>query len=90
MWTVAAGIGPLLGGLFSQHLSWRWCFWINLPITGLAFILMAGFLNVHSPKTRFLEGVRAMDWGGTFLLLACVLMLLLGLQLGGDSIRNIY
>lgn len=86
VWTVAAGVGPFLGGVFAQHSTWRWCFWINLPITGLAFVLLALFLNVHSPKTKFREGVQAMDWGGTLLLLAFVVMLLLGLQLGGDTV----
>src|SRR3954447_2582466 len=39
---IAAVVGPLLGGLFTQHADWRWCFWLNIPI-GLAAFSIAWF-----------------------------------------------
>jgi len=39
---ISAVIGPLLGGLFTQHADWRWCFWLNIPI-GLAAFSIAWF-----------------------------------------------
>ena len=39
---VTTVLGPLLGGLLTDHLSWRWTFYINLPI-GIAVIVLAGF-----------------------------------------------
>lgn len=59
IWALAGGLGPILGGTFAQFVSWRWIFWVNLPFCGLAFILLFFFLNVHNPKTRIYDGVRA-------------------------------
>ena len=83
IWAVAGGVGPLLGGAFTQLVTWRWCFWINLPVSGAAFILLAFYLDVHNPRTRFRQGLAALDWLGTFSVLAVTILLLLGLDFGG-------
>ena len=84
MWALAGGIGPLLGGAFSQYASWRWCYWINAPVSGTAFVILFFCLDVHNPKTKMMEGVRAIDWAGTLSVLGLTLMLLLGLDFGGE------
>lgn len=63
--------------------SSRWCFWINLPISGSAFLLILLFLDVHDPKTKLGDGVKAVDWFGSLSILGLMLMLLLGLEFGG-------
>lgn len=83
VWVLAGSAGPLIGGAFTQFVNWRWCFWINLPITGTTFVLLLVFLDVHNPRTRLFEGVKAIDWLGTFSILAVTLLLLLGLDFGG-------
>lgn len=85
MWAFAGGVGPLLGGAFSQYVTWRWTYWINLPISGVAFVLLFFFLDVHNPKTRIMDGVRAIDWFGSLSVLGLTLMLLLGLDFGGET-----
>ncbi|PKX97765.1 MDR family MFS transporter [Aspergillus novofumigatus IBT 16806] len=85
MWALAGGIGPLLGGAFSQYVSWRWSYWVNLPVCGLAFVLLLLFLDVHNPKTKMMDGVRAIDWFGSLSILGLTLMLLLGLDFGGET-----
>ncbi|KAE8453182.1 hypothetical protein EG329_011249 [Mollisiaceae sp. DMI_Dod_QoI] len=85
MWAIAGAIGPIMGGAFTQTLGWRWCFWINLPISGSAFLLILGFLDVHNPKTGLADGIKAVDWFGSLSILGLTLMLLLGLEFGGAT-----
>ncbi|KAK5134831.1 hypothetical protein LTR08_006063 [Meristemomyces frigidus] len=83
MWAVAGGAGPLIGGAFTQLVTWRWCFWINLPVCVLTAVLLFFFLDVHDPRTGLKDGLAAIDWLGTLSILAVTLMLLLGLNFGG-------
>ncbi|CAI7591596.1 unnamed protein product [Penicillium glandicola] len=83
VWAVAFTLGPLIGGAFTKQVSWRWCFYVNLPISGTAFIIILFMLKLETPKTPFLAGIKAIDWTGTLALVGGILMLLLGLQFGG-------
>ena len=83
VWSLAGGIGPLLGGALSQHVSWTWIWWINLPISGISFLILCFSLHVHNLRTRFLRGAQAVDWLGTLFALGMSLIILLGLNLGG-------
>ena len=85
MWALAGGVGPLLGGAFTQLATWRWCFWVNLPVSGITFVLLVLFLDVHNPRTKLSDGMKAIDWLGTLSILGVTLMLLLGLDFGGAT-----
>ncbi|KAI1267516.1 MFS general substrate transporter [Xylariaceae sp. FL1019] len=83
VWALASAIGPVLGGVFTSKVSWRWCFYINLPISGVGFFVLVFVLKLHNPKTSVRQGLAAIDWLGSLLLIGATLMLLFGLEFGG-------
>lgn len=82
-WSVASGVGPIVGGVFTQKVSWRWCFWINLPLDGLSLILLIFFLKLDTPKTPFWEAMKAIDWLGGLTIVGGVIMFLYGFESAG-------
>ncbi|OQD69914.1 hypothetical protein PENPOL_c002G09404 [Penicillium polonicum] len=82
-WAIAGALGPVVGGAFTTNVSWRWCFYLNLPVGGVSLAILVFFLHIESPKTPFWAGVRCIDWTGTFLIIGGTLMFLFGLEFGG-------
>ncbi|KAK7430142.1 hypothetical protein QQZ08_003327 [Neonectria magnoliae] len=83
VWALASAIGPVLGGAFTSKATWRWCFYINLPISVIAVLILIFVLKLHNPKTPVKEGLLAIDWFGSLLIIGGTIMWLLGLEFGG-------
>lgn len=89
---VAMISAPVLGGVLTDKLNWRWCFYINLPIGGFVLIVVFLFLRIPeanrpqaAKKATFLQTLYQLDVIGAALLVPPIVCLLLALQDGGRS-----
>ena len=88
--SIASVAGPLLGGILTEKLTWRWCFWINLPVGGASLAVVLFFFRTPksmkaaeaTPKEKLLQ----MDLQGTVLIIASLVCYMLAMQWGGLSL----
>ncbi|KAK3687919.1 putative MFS transporter [Podospora appendiculata] len=78
-------VAPILGGAFTERLTWRWCFWINLPFVAITLAVISFFFKRARKleQKTFLARVLDLDLVGCVIFVPAVFMLLLAMQRGG-------
>lgn len=80
VWAMSAVLGPLLGGVFAEYVSWRWIFLVNLPLSAVAGWMLLRSFRETAPRTR-----TSVDYLGAGLLTVAAGSLILGLLEGGQA-----
>jgi MFS family permease len=80
VWGISAVVGPTLGGVFSQFVSWRWIFYVNVPLCALAVWLLLRHFHESVERRR-----HRIDWSGGTLLTAGLTLVILAMLEGGDA-----
>ncbi|NUR74472.1 MAG: MFS transporter [Hamadaea sp.] len=80
VWAVSSVVGPTLGGVFSQFATWRWIFFINIPLC-----LLAAFMLMRNLREDVVRRKPVLDYRGAVLLTTGVTLLILGLLEGGEA-----
>jgi len=80
VWGISAVVGPALGGVFTQFLSWRWIFFVNIPLCLLAVWML--LRSLHEPGERRQHRI---DYAGAVLLTTAASLVVLGLLEGGHA-----
>ncbi|KAJ9309632.1 hypothetical protein DTO217A2_922 [Paecilomyces variotii] len=83
MWSIGSVTGPILGGGFSENVTWRWIFYINFPFIGIGVVLVLLFLKLNFVPSSLAEKLRRVDYAGTVLFIGSTASFLIPLSWGG-------
>lgn len=82
---IGTSLGPFIGGSIVSSTTWRWVFWINLPIGGASLTILYVFLHVrYDRETAWLQKIKRIDYGGCGILMAATVAILYALSYAGS------
>lgn len=82
--TIGNGMGPFIGGIIVQKTTWRWVFYLNIPLAGFSLILLVVFLHVDHRRESILRKLRRIDYAGEAILISSVTAILIALTYAGS------
>lgn len=80
VWAVSSVVGPTLGGVFSQYLSWRWIFFVNVPLCIIAIVLLVKVFHEKIVKTK-----HKVDYAGAIVLTVALSLVITATLEGGEA-----
>lgn len=85
VYAVASGLGPVLGGVFTETVGWRWCFYINLPLDAISLVLLIFILKLKRHERASVDTFKSIDWMGSLLIVGGTILFLIGLESGNPN-----
>ncbi|KAG2416103.1 hypothetical protein HFD88_007295 [Aspergillus terreus] len=84
VFAVGTSLGPFIGGAIVNNTTWRWVFYLNLPIGGLGLVLLIAFLQVNYNREMPIgQKMKRLDYLGNLLLVGAIVSILIALSWGG-------
>ncbi|KAJ6131688.1 Major facilitator superfamily domain general substrate transporter [Penicillium samsonianum] len=85
VYSIGSSMGPFVGGIIVQRTTWRWVFYINLPVGGFSLVLLFLFLHTNYQRdTTFSQKVKRIDYIGNILIMGATAAVLCALTYGGS------
>ncbi|RKP37781.1 major facilitator superfamily domain-containing protein, partial [Dimargaris cristalligena] len=85
LYAVTGVLGPVIGGILTDKASWRWNFYLNIPLCVVAFAIIYFVLRVPVPRGSYWSKLKRVDYVGIVLFIGAVVIFLLALQWGGKD-----
>jgi MFS family permease len=85
VYSIGSSMGPFVGGIIVQRTTWRWVFYINLPVGGFALVLLFLFLHTnYQSNTTFSQKIKRIDYIGNVLIMGATAAILCALTYRGS------